>query len=57
MTTQPTQPDLIPWDSFLAMTPAEIEAAFGSDAATVTVEITKDVRQLMTEEIREEKAS
>lgn len=57
--TQPA-PDLIPWASFLAMTPEQIEAAFGVEAEKVTViaaGIERDVRQLLTEETREEKAS
>lgn len=46
-----TQPDLIPWATFLQMTPAEIEAAFASESVTVIAAgIAKDVRSLLTEE-------
>jgi hypothetical protein len=54
------QPPFIPWATFLEMTPPEIDALFGDEADRTAIEITTDVRQLLTEsteEAREDKAS
>lgn len=44
-----TQREFIPWNEFLQMTPAEIEATFGSETnpiSNIVADIIRDVRQL-----------